>query len=507
MEAAPPVEAVIQAVSSLYTNPDPKVKDGASKWLNQLQQSVFAWTISDQLLQRNVDVNTCYFAAQTMRTKIQYSFHELPPASHASLRSSLLQHLTQLSPGTSQVILTQLCLAMADLILLMPDWATALPELMTALGPPQPHTPALLEVLLLLPEEVDSRHLRLGANRRQQVKEMLSSSYSHVTQFLGTLVTSSATSAQLVSCVKCYSSWLTLGVIPLDTVLASPVMGMAVASLQAPQTAPELHEAATDCMIALLARLEREDSPQLEQSTVTTVQQLAPSYQTAVAEEDLEKCLNLCRVFTELGETFLMKIVSAPPQQPHFSVPVLDMVLLCCQHPDYEIPDVTFNLWYRLSEELYTRNDDAMVAVFKPQIETLINTLCRHCQIEPDTVRRHLIIRGNNFNPFILGWNIGRERRFHRVPAARVRADQGLRVHRGQQPRVPRHVRAAAGHGGLGAAGGGAVRDGRGGPQHSARGGHDRARRAAAGPHPPRLHTHHGQAHRHQAGGRALRVD
>ena len=58
----------------MYTNPDPKVKEGASKWLNQLQQSVYAWTISDQLLQRNVDTETCYFAAQTMRTKIQYSF-------------------------------------------------------------------------------------------------------------------------------------------------------------------------------------------------------------------------------------------------------------------------------------------------------------------------------------------------------------------------------------------------------------------------------------------------
>ena len=62
------------------------------------------------------------------------------------------------------------------------------------------------------------------------------------------------------------------------------------------------------------------------------------------------------------------------------------MVLMCCQHLDYEMPEVTFNLWYRLSEELYTINDDALVAVFKPQIETLINTLCRHCQIEPDTV-------------------------------------------------------------------------------------------------------------------------
>ena len=75
MESAPSVEAVVQAVSSLYTNPDPEVKQGASRWLTSLQQSVYAWTLSDQLLQRNADVETCYFAAQTMRTKIQYSFH------------------------------------------------------------------------------------------------------------------------------------------------------------------------------------------------------------------------------------------------------------------------------------------------------------------------------------------------------------------------------------------------------------------------------------------------
>ena len=42
-------------------------KEEASKWLNQLQRSVYAWTISDQLLQRKLDVETCYFAAQTMR--------------------------------------------------------------------------------------------------------------------------------------------------------------------------------------------------------------------------------------------------------------------------------------------------------------------------------------------------------------------------------------------------------------------------------------------------------
>ena len=47
-----------------------------------------------------------------------------------------------------------------------------------------------------------------------------------------------------------------------------------------------------------------------------------------MAEKDLEKSLNICQVLTELGETFLMKIV--------FNLPILDMVLMCCQHLDYE---------------------------------------------------------------------------------------------------------------------------------------------------------------------------
>ena len=103
MEAAPGVEHVAEAIKSLYHDPDPKRKEEASKWLNQLQRSVFAWTISDQLLQRQLDVETCYFAAQTMRSKIQYSFHELPAEAHVSLRNSLLDHLTGLTPATSQV--------------------------------------------------------------------------------------------------------------------------------------------------------------------------------------------------------------------------------------------------------------------------------------------------------------------------------------------------------------------------------------------------------------------
>lgn len=67
---------------------------------------VHAWEISDQLLQIHQDVESCYFAAQTMKMKIQTSFYELPTDSHASLRDSLLSHIQNLK-DLSPVIVTQ----------------------------------------------------------------------------------------------------------------------------------------------------------------------------------------------------------------------------------------------------------------------------------------------------------------------------------------------------------------------------------------------------------------
>ena len=122
----------------------------------------------------------------------------------------------------------------------------------------------------------------------------------------------------------------------------------------------------------------------------------------------MEKCLNLCRVFTELGETMLNKIVSHPPRispqtgggqtTGHFAVAIFDCVLICCGHPDYEIPDITFNLWYRLSEELYQRNDDRLIHSFRPYIERLINALAKHCQMEPDC--DGVLEEGEDFSEF-----------------------------------------------------------------------------------------------------------
>ena len=133
------LDEVLGLLKDLYKNPDTAGKEKASLMLGELQNSVGAWTISDQLLQLNQDVESCYFAAQTMRTKIQYAFHELPVDTHAQLRDSLLTHAEKVSDATPTVIATQLCLALADLALQMATWKNAANELIKKFGATPQH--------------------------------------------------------------------------------------------------------------------------------------------------------------------------------------------------------------------------------------------------------------------------------------------------------------------------------------------------------------------------------
>lgn len=114
--------------------------------------------MADELLHLKRDIESCYFAAQTMRTKIHQNFYELPLDVHSSLRDSLLSHVSQINEATSSVIVTQLSVALADLALQMPSWSNPTIDLISKFS--QTNIWPLLEVLTVLPEELDSRSVR-----------------------------------------------------------------------------------------------------------------------------------------------------------------------------------------------------------------------------------------------------------------------------------------------------------------------------------------------------------
>src|SRR6266487_1434953 len=91
--AQPEMDTVINLIRAMYHETNRESRDFASTWLTTLQSTLYAWRVADQLLLARFDVESCYFAAQTLRTKIQTSFHELPPESYSSLKDSIINHL------------------------------------------------------------------------------------------------------------------------------------------------------------------------------------------------------------------------------------------------------------------------------------------------------------------------------------------------------------------------------------------------------------------------------
>lgn len=260
---------------------------------------------------------------------------------------------------------------------------------------------------------------RLGENRRTEVFEDLKACASTANEFLKHCCSGYSDNFQEnvqvnVKLLRCLTSWVSVGAIPLTDVVDNIVVQRAFAILSVKGGGSEkavvgaLHEAATDCVCTLLQCLEDNNQQALEDNNnqqalemylFNSVLNLEVPYHMSVANEDQEKSMNYCRIFTELGESFLEKIITHSNENTqHYALKILDLVLICVGHHDYEVAEITFNLWYLLSEELYTKNTKTLTLLFRPYIERLITALCRHCQIEPD--HEGLLEDGDDFKGF-----------------------------------------------------------------------------------------------------------
>lgn len=339
------------------------------------------------MLRQKRDIQSCYFAAQTIRNKIQNSFHELPEYSHGSLRESLMNHVCQITAETELVIVTQLCLALADLALLMTEWKTPVLELIKKLSLDDKTMYPLVVTLTFIPEELNSRYLRLGSNRRENLSLELESYSKPMTEFLTTsLQKYNDISIMVLNIIKCYSAWISIQAIDIPELSSNAIFDKAFSLLSSNDTETKLHDASADCICTTLEVVEGNlGAIQLEISLFNSVLKLENVYHAAVAQEDVEKAMNFCRMFTTLSESFVESYVGySHLDGTHFSIATLDVVLTCITHYDFEVMEITFHLWYRVSEEIYRRNDEELFIIFQPYIETLIGAMYRHSQMDND---------------------------------------------------------------------------------------------------------------------------
>lgn len=62
----------------------------------------------------------------------------------------------------------------------------------------------------------------------------------------------------------------------------------------------------------------------------------------------------------------------------------LDSLIMCVRHFDFEVAQITFNVWYKLSEDLYQKNSDELTKLFEKYVERLIESLYKHCELDAD---------------------------------------------------------------------------------------------------------------------------
>lgn len=272
-----------------------------------------------------------------MRSKVQHNLSELPAEAVVSLRDSLVSHLKATSPETSAAILTQLSLAIADLALQMPAWQNCTNDFISSFS--NSNDFALLEILTVLPQEIDSSSLKLGENRRSEIKAELRSNSQIVTQFLKDSLTNTQNTNVALKIIKCMTSWIQVRAINVQEVPQNAVIGFCLQVLADHNSINTIHDAASDCVCALLHCLEENNNDDsVERLLFDSVAALENSYHMSVANEEEEKAANYARVFTELAESFLDKIIScASSGETHFAMRSLELVLVCVGHHDYEV--------------------------------------------------------------------------------------------------------------------------------------------------------------------------
>ncbi|KAI8147628.1 armadillo-type protein [Fennellomyces sp. T-0311] len=376
------VAQVIEALSALYSAPDPQAKKEASRWLDNFQKQPEAWTTADYLLKADdSNTETRLFAAQTFRQKITYDLRDLDPAAQLALRDSLVERVAVLAATGPKAILLQLCVALADLAIQLLEWKTAVTDMVSKFGGSPETAVCLLEFLTVLPEELNTNNrLPLSDSEyKEQAAALLERNSGEVLKLLIMYMQQSGGNMDLQERVfKCLASWLRAGDVDITLLVESPLLNMAFEALGN----DKLFDAAVDLGTEII--FETRDYHSTSRNLVSGIYQrlvpLLPKIEEAKEEEDSDTVRGLCRLFVSAGEAYVPLIV----QHPDDLRVIMDGIMSCTAYGDLEIVPITFKFWSELTYALTNPRNEASIAALTRYYDALVDIIIRHLHYPDD---------------------------------------------------------------------------------------------------------------------------
>ncbi|XP_053484445.1 importin-13 isoform X3 [Ictalurus furcatus] len=374
-------EAVERALQQLYYDPDMLQKNVAQKWLAQAQASPQAWHFCWALLSPDKVPEIQFFGASTLHNKISSHWQELSSEHRESLRSQLLTHLCHFALGP-KVVLTRLCVALASLILhtLLDSWPSAVPDLLRAFqggegtAEADGRRPVLLEVLTVLPEELQSRKFTPGT--RARIQATLAQEWTLLCPLLRELLRCEDSACSVKErALRCLPSWLALGV---DLGESEGVLQDSLALLKV----PELFDTAVESIVGSLSVPDWQRSVDSLVNMLPCVLELQEQLKRAVQDRDMETSHGICRVVVALGETHCRTLLEQIGHWQGFQA-LVGMILSCTAIPGHYPVDetsssLTLAFWYTLQDDimsLETEKQTFYLQLYRPVYFQLVDVL------------------------------------------------------------------------------------------------------------------------------------
>ncbi|CAM9594406.1 unnamed protein product [Chrysoparadoxa australica] len=206
-----------------------------------------------------------------------------------------------------------------------------------------------LEFIKVLPEECCNNRVLVPEANRESFLQQLSNSSDQLLKLLGDLATGPLASSPMImeTVFEALQIWIRHTDIDAAKLGAHPLLPMAFDAL----SSPALFESAVDLLVEVL-RVSCHYVAwimSIVQVMVSRCMGLKGMYQWAVEEEDEDCARGLCRLFTELGESYMDLIMW---EQELGQVSFVELILLCTSHPAHEIATIPLHFWYTFTRAL-----------------------------------------------------------------------------------------------------------------------------------------------------------
>ncbi|KAK4489067.1 hypothetical protein RD792_004861 [Penstemon davidsonii] len=345
---------VKEALNALYHHPDDAVRMQADRWLQDFQRTIDAWQVADNLLHDPAsNIETSIFCSQTLRSKVQRDFEELPSEAFRPLRVSLNTLLKSFHKGPPKVR-TQISLAVAALAVHVPaeDWGDGgiVSWIRDEMNAHPEFIPSFLELLRVLPEEVFNYKIAVRPDRRRSFENELASGMEIA---LNLLTACLSINELLEQVLEAFASWLRLRHrIPPSTLASHPLVLTALSSLNS----DILSEASVNVISEIIHYTAVRNSDALA-SQMPLIQVIVPRVmglkpQLRDPSKDEEDVKAIARLFADMGDAYVELIATGSDE----SMLIVQALLEVASHPEFDIASMTFNFWHNLQIVLIERN-------------------------------------------------------------------------------------------------------------------------------------------------------